>query len=63
MHGHLRWWLLGIGSAFIGPVRVAASLLFPVVFGRQGRDAGGAASLFFGFMLYGWLLASAITAP
>jgi hypothetical protein len=62
MRGHPRWLLLGIGSALIGLALVAASLLSIIVFGPRGRDAGTAASLFFGFVLYGWLLGSAIVA-
>jgi hypothetical protein len=62
MRGHPRWFQLGIGSGLIGLVLVAASLLSLVVFGPSGRDAGATASLFFGFGLYGWLLASAIAA-
>src|SRR6266851_5072585 len=31
-------------------------------FGPAGRDAGATASLFFGFLLYAWLLASAVVA-
>src|SRR2546421_5103469 len=62
MRGHPRWLLLGIGSAFVGLALTAASLLSLVVFGPRGRDAGAAASLFFGFVLYGWLLGSAIVA-
>ena len=62
MRGHPRWWLLGIGSALIGLAVAAASLLVLVVFGPRSRDAGLAASLFFGFGLYGWLLGSAIVA-
>src|ERR1700687_2036452 len=62
LRGHPRWLLLGIGSALIGLALVAASFLSIVVFGTQGRDAGAAGSLFFGFVLYGWLLGSAIVA-
>jgi len=62
MRGHPRWLWLGIGSVLIGLALVAASLLSLVAFGPQGRDAGAAASLFFGFILYGWLLGSAIVA-
>ena len=62
LRGHPRWLLLGIGSALIGLALVAASFLSIVVFGPQGRDAGAAGSLFFGFVLYGWLLGSTIVA-
>jgi hypothetical protein len=62
MRDHPRWLLLGIGSALIGLALTAASLLSLVVFGPRGRDAGATASLFFGFVLYGWLLGSAIVA-
>jgi hypothetical protein len=62
MRGHRRWLQLGIGSSLVGLVLVTASLLSLIVFGPQNRDAGTTASLFFGFLLYGWLLASAITA-
>lgn len=62
MRGHPRWWLLGLGSVLIGLALVAASLLSLVMFGPRSRDAGSAASLFFGFALYGWLLGSAIVA-
>src|SRR5207253_11449439 len=62
MRGHPRWLLLGIGSAFVGLALTAASLLSLIAFGPRGRDAGAAASLFFGFVLYGWLLGSAIVA-
>jgi hypothetical protein len=62
MRDHPRWLLLGIGSALIGLTLVAASLLSLVVFGPQRRDAGATGSLFFGFVLYGWLLGSAIVA-
>src|SRR5712692_3463170 len=62
MRAHPRWLLLGIGSALIGLAVTAASLLSIVLFGPRSRDAGAAASLFFGFVLYGWLLGSAIVA-
>src|SRR2546428_5180511 len=62
MRGHPRWLLLGIGSGLIGLVLTAASLLSIIVFGPKSRDAGAAASLFFGFVLYGWLLGSTIVA-
>jgi hypothetical protein len=62
MRDHPRWLLLGIGSALIGLALAAASLLSLVLFGPQSRDAGSTGSLFFGFLLYGWLLGSAIVA-
>jgi hypothetical protein len=62
MRGHPRWLQLGIGSGLIGLALVAASLLSLIAFGPKARDAGSTASVFFGFLLYGWLLASAITA-
>jgi hypothetical protein len=62
MRGHSRWWLLGIGSGLVGLALVSASLFSLVLFGPRARDAGAAASLFFGFVLYGWLLGSAIVA-
>jgi hypothetical protein len=62
MRGHPRWLQLGIGSVLIGLALAAGSLLSLVAFGPGARDAGATASLFFGFLLYGWLLASAIVA-
>jgi hypothetical protein len=62
MRGHPHWLQLGIGSILIGLALVAASLLSLIAFGPRARDAGSTASIFFGFLLYGWLLASAITA-
>jgi len=62
MRSHPRWLLLGVGSALIGLALTGASLLSLILFGPKGRDAGAAASLFFGFVLYGWLLGSAIVA-
>jgi hypothetical protein len=62
MRGHPRWLRLAIGSGLIGLALLAASLLSLVVFGPRVRDAGATASLFFGFLLYGWLLGSAIVA-
>jgi len=62
MRGHPRWLLLGLGSGLIGLALTAASVLSIIVFGPKSRDAGAAASLFFGFVLYGWLLGSAIVA-
>jgi hypothetical protein len=62
MRGHPRWLQLGIGSALVGLALAAGSLLSLIAFGPRARDAGATASLFFGFLLYGWLLASAIVA-
>jgi hypothetical protein len=62
MRGHPRWLPLGVGSGLIGLALTAGSLLSLIAFGPAGRDAGATASLFFGFLLYGWLLASAIVA-
>jgi hypothetical protein len=62
MRGHPRWLQLGIASALVGLALTAGSLLSLVVFGPRARDAGATASLFFGFLLYGWLLASALIA-
>jgi hypothetical protein len=62
MRGHARWLQLGIASGLVGLALTAGSLLSLVVFGPAARDAGATASLFFGFLLYGWLLATAIVA-
>jgi hypothetical protein len=62
MRGHPRWLQLGIASGLVGLALTAGSLLSLVAFGPAGRDAGATASLFFGFLLYGWLLVSAIAA-
>jgi hypothetical protein len=62
MRGHPRWLQLGIASGLIGLALVAGSLVSLIVFGPSARDAGATASLFFGFLLYGWLLAAAIIA-
>src|ERR1700737_3577163 len=62
MRGHPRWPQCGIGSGLVGLALTAGSLLSLIAFGPAGRDAGATASLFFGFLLYGWLLASAIVA-
>jgi hypothetical protein len=62
MRDHPRWLVLGIGSALIGLALAGAGLLSLVVFGPKARDAGSTGSLFFGFLLYGWLLGSAIVA-
>jgi hypothetical protein len=62
MRGHPRWLHLGIGSGLVGLALLAGSFLSIIAFGPGARDAGATASLFFGFLLYGWLLASAIIA-
>jgi hypothetical protein len=59
MRGHPRWLKLGIGSGLVGLALMAGSFLSLIGFGPAARDAGATASLFFGFLLYGWLLASA----
>lgn len=62
MRGHPRWLQLGIGSGLVGLALTAGILLSLIAFGPAGRDAGATASVFFGFLLYGWLLASVIVA-
>src|ERR1700737_1843032 len=62
MRGHPRWLPIGIGSSLGGLALTAGGLLSLIAFGPRARDAGATASLFFGFLLYGWLLASAIVA-
>lgn len=62
MRGHPRWLQLGVVSGLVGLALTAGSLLSLIVFGPGARDAGATASLFFGFLLYGWLLASVIVA-
>jgi hypothetical protein len=62
MRSHPRWLRLGIASGLVGLALTAGSLLSLIAFGPAGRDAGATASLFFGFLLYGWVLASAIAA-
>ena len=62
MRGHPRWLQLGIVSSLVGLALTAGTLLSLIVFGPRARDAGATAALFFGFLLYGWLLASAIIA-
>ena len=62
MRGHPRWIQLGLGSALVGLVLVAGSILSLVAFGPGRRDAGATGSLLFGFLLYGWLLACSIVA-
>jgi hypothetical protein len=62
MRGHPRWLLLGLAAGLIGLILTGASLLSLVILGAANRDTGATASLFFGFLLYGWLLASGIAA-
>jgi hypothetical protein len=62
MRGHRLWLQLGIASGLVGLALTAGSLLSLIVFGPARRDAGATASLFFGFLLYAWLLASVIVA-
>ncbi|MDQ6719584.1 MAG: hypothetical protein M3003_02175 [Candidatus Dormibacteraeota bacterium] len=62
MRGHPRWLQFGIASCLFGLALTAGSLLSLVLFGAAARDAGATASVFFGFLLYIWVLASAIAA-
>jgi hypothetical protein len=62
MRGHPRWLQLGVASGLVGLALTAGILLSLIAFGPAHRDAGATASLFFGFLLYGWLLVSAIAA-
>src|SRR5437870_7863980 len=62
MRGHRRWLQLGIARDLFVLALTAGRLLSLMAFGPAGRDAGATASLFFGFLLYGWLLASVIVA-
>lgn len=62
MRGHQRWLELGLASGLIGLLLLLGSFVSLVLFGASNRDAGATASLFFGFLLYGWILGSAITA-
>jgi hypothetical protein len=61
MRGHPRWAQLAVGSGLVGLVLLGGSLLSIVAFGAN-RDTGATASVFFGFLLYLWLLGSPITA-
>src|SRR5438876_9679423 len=60
MRGHPRWLQLGLASGLVGLALVAGSILSLVAFGPRRRDAGATGALLFGFLLYGWLLASSI---
>ena len=60
MRGHPRWLQLGFGSGLVALALVAGSILSLVAFGPSHRDAGATGALLFGFLLYGWLLASSI---
>ena len=62
MRGHSRWLELGLASGLFGLLLLGGSFLSLVLFGASNRDVGATASLFFGFLLYGWLLGSAVTA-
>ena len=62
MRGHPRWLELGLGSGLVGLLFLVGSFLSLVAFGAGNRDVGSTAALFFGFLLYGWILGSAITA-
>lgn len=62
MRGHPRWLELGLGSGLIGLILLGGSFLSLIAFGAGNRDVGATGSLFFGFLLYGWILGSAITA-
>ena len=62
MRGHPRWLRLGIASGLVGVALVGASLLSLILFGPANREIGSTAALFFGFLLYGWLLAAALIA-
>jgi hypothetical protein len=62
MRGHPRWLSLGILGGAVGVAFVGASLLSLIVFGPAHREIGSTAALFFGFLLYGWILAAAVIA-
>src|SRR5579871_1474955 len=55
LRGHSRWLELGLASGAVGLVLLLASFLSLVLFGAGNRDAGASGSLFFGFLLYGWI--------
>jgi hypothetical protein len=60
MRGHPRWLSLGTLGGAVGVGFVGASLLSLIVFGPAHREIGSTAALFFGFLLYGWILVAAI---
>lgn len=62
MRAHPRWPQLGIVGGLVGVALLGASLVSLIVFGPAQREVGSTASLFFGFLLYGWLVASAVIA-
>ena len=62
MRDHPRWLQLGVGSGLVGLVLVACSFLSLILFGPARRDAGATGSIFFGFLVYGWLLGGPIVA-
>src|SRR5438128_3452026 len=62
MRAHPRWLQLGLASGLIALVLVVGSVVSLIAFGPRRRDAGATGSLLFGFLLYGWLLASSIVA-
>jgi hypothetical protein len=62
MRGHPRWLQFGLASGVVALVLVLSAVLSLVAFGPRRRDAGATGALLFGFLLYGWLLASSIVA-
>src|SRR5690242_20736764 len=62
MRGHRHWLSLGILGGSVGLVLLGASLLSLIVFGPAHREIGSTVALFFGFLLYGWILVAAIIA-
>lgn len=62
MRGHPRWFALSVASGGVALVLLLCSLLSLILLGPGQRDAGATASIFFGFLLYGWLLATSIAA-
>jgi O-antigen ligase len=57
MRDHPRWLQFGVGIGLVGLVLVACSFLSLILFGPARRDAGATGSIFFGFLVYGWVLA------